>query len=49
MGALQIALVLVACLEQHSQHFDRRVEAQRLGSSPALDSGDANAWLQHDQ
>lgn len=49
VSALHLALVLCACLEQHSQYFNRRVEAQRVCSSPPLDSGDANAGLQDHQ
>jgi hypothetical protein len=47
MSALQSAVVLVTLLEQHSQHLDGRVEAQSIGSSPTLDSGDANARLNY--
>lgn len=46
MSALHLALVLFACLEQHSQHFNGRIEAEGIGSSPTLDSGDSNAGLE---
>lgn len=46
VSSLHLAVVLVTLLEQHSQHFDRWIEAQGVGSSPAFDSGDANAGLE---
>jgi hypothetical protein len=49
VSALQSAVVLVTLLEQHSQHFDGGIEAQCVGSSPTLDSGDADAGLEYYQ
>lgn len=49
MSTLHSALILVTRLEQDCEHFDRRIESQSVGSSPALDSGNANAGLQCDQ
>jgi hypothetical protein len=47
VSPLHLAVVLVTLLEQHSQHFDRRIKAQSVGSSPALCSGNANAGLKY--
>ena len=49
VSSLHLAAVLVTLLEQHSQHLDRRIEAQGVGSSPTLGSGNANAGLEQHQ
>lgn len=39
------SLLNVFILQQYSEDLNRRIQVQHIGTSPALESGDPDAWL----
>lgn len=44
---LRSILIILHFLQKYSQNFHRRLQAQHIGTLPALQSGDTDARLQH--